>query len=188
MGLTGPWGPGFSDLQGSDTAYLLLYVDDIVLHLHPSTALLGHHASLHAEFSMTTWALTYFQGVTLSELVLLTCNPCRTPVDTDSKLAATGDLVSDPTLYRRLAGALQYLTFTRPDISYAVQQMRIGLDVPLHGALLLAIVCFLATIFYLGLPKTVYSFSHLVRVEEYRGVANAVGETCWLRIFTCSFG
>ncbi|GKE85742.1 ribonuclease H-like domain-containing protein [Tanacetum coccineum] len=39
------------------------------------------------------------------------------------ELAATGDPVSDPTLYRRLAGALQYLTFTRPDISYAVQQI-----------------------------------------------------------------
>ncbi|GKC17348.1 ribonuclease H-like domain-containing protein, partial [Tanacetum coccineum] len=51
---------------------------------------------------------------------MLTCNPCRTPVATDSKLAAAGDPVSDPTLYRRLAGALQYLTFTRPDISYAV--------------------------------------------------------------------
>ncbi|GJW17506.1 ribonuclease H-like domain-containing protein [Tanacetum coccineum] len=40
---------------------------------------------------------------------MLTCNPCRTPVDTDSKLAAAGDPVSDPTLYRRLAGALHNL-------------------------------------------------------------------------------
>ncbi|GJW73710.1 putative reverse transcriptase domain-containing protein [Tanacetum coccineum] len=54
---------------------------------------------------------------------MLTCNPCRTPVDTDSKLAAAGDPVSDPTLYRRLAGALQYLTFTQSDISlWLVQQ------------------------------------------------------------------
>nr|GEZ31025.1 ribonuclease H-like domain-containing protein [Tanacetum cinerariifolium] len=54
---------------------------------------------------------------------MLTCNTCRTPVDTDSKLFADGDPVFDPTLYRSLAGALQYLTFTRPDISYAVQQL-----------------------------------------------------------------
>nr|GEV27042.1 ribonuclease H-like domain-containing protein [Tanacetum cinerariifolium] len=54
---------------------------------------------------------------------MLTCNPCRTPVDTNSKLSADGDPVSDPTLYRSLAGALKYLTFTRPDISYAVQQV-----------------------------------------------------------------
>lgn len=31
--------------------------------------------------------------------------------------------MSDPSLYRNLAGALQYLTFTRPDIAYAVQQV-----------------------------------------------------------------
>nr|GEV17898.1 ribonuclease H-like domain-containing protein [Tanacetum cinerariifolium] len=53
---------------------------------------------------------------------MLTCNPCHTPVDMDSKLFADGDPVSNPTLYRSLVGALQYLTFTRPDISYAVQQ------------------------------------------------------------------
>ncbi|GJS46299.1 ribonuclease H-like domain-containing protein [Tanacetum coccineum] len=50
-------------------------------------------------------------------------NLCKTPVDTESKLGSNGDPVSDPTLYRRLAGALQYLTFTRPDISYVVQQI-----------------------------------------------------------------
>ncbi|GKF68100.1 ribonuclease H-like domain-containing protein, partial [Tanacetum coccineum] len=54
---------------------------------------------------------------------MLTCNPCRTPVDTDSKLSIDGDPVSDPTLYRSLDGALQYLTFTRPDISYVMQQL-----------------------------------------------------------------
>nr|GEV19057.1 ribonuclease H-like domain-containing protein [Tanacetum cinerariifolium] len=33
------------------------------------------------------------------------------------------DPVSDPTLYRSLPGALQYLTLTRPDLSYAVLQV-----------------------------------------------------------------
>ncbi|GKE63661.1 ribonuclease H-like domain-containing protein [Tanacetum coccineum] len=51
------------------------------------------------------------------------CNLSRTPIDTESKLGSDGDLVSDSTLYRSLAGSLQYLTFTRPDISYAVQQV-----------------------------------------------------------------
>ncbi|GJZ14666.1 ribonuclease H-like domain-containing protein [Tanacetum coccineum] len=54
---------------------------------------------------------------------MLNYKPCRTPVDTDSKLSADGAPISDSTLYRSLAGALQYLTFTRPDISYAVQQV-----------------------------------------------------------------
>jgi hypothetical protein len=49
------------------------------------------------------------------------CNPSRTPVDTESKLGDDGDPVSYPKLYRSLAGSLQYLTFTRPDITYVVQ-------------------------------------------------------------------
>ncbi|GKE50192.1 ribonuclease H-like domain-containing protein [Tanacetum coccineum] len=58
------------------------------------------------------------------------CNPCRTPIDTESKLGNDGDPVSDPTLYRSLAGSLQYLTFTRPDISYAVQQVCLHMHDP----------------------------------------------------------
>ncbi|GJT69125.1 ribonuclease H-like domain-containing protein [Tanacetum coccineum] len=58
------------------------------------------------------------------------CNPCRTHIDTESNLGPEGDPVSDPTLYRSLAGALQYLTFTRPDITYAVQQVCLHMHDP----------------------------------------------------------
>lgn len=52
------------------------------------------------------------------------CKPCTTPVDLKSKLAEDGGKpVKSATEYRSLAGALQYLTFTRPDISYAIQQV-----------------------------------------------------------------
>lgn len=52
------------------------------------------------------------------------CKPCPTPVDSKGKLSASSSApYEDPTKYRRLAGVLQYLTFTRPDISYAVQQV-----------------------------------------------------------------
>jgi hypothetical protein len=49
------------------------------------------------------------------------CKPCSTLVDTQGKLSeAGGTPVTDPTAYQSLAGVLQYLTFTRPDITYAV--------------------------------------------------------------------
>nr|GEZ60849.1 ribonuclease H-like domain-containing protein [Tanacetum cinerariifolium] len=51
------------------------------------------------------------------------CNPSRTPIDTESKLWDGGTLVVNPSLYQSLAGSLQYLTFTRPDITYAMQQI-----------------------------------------------------------------
>ena len=59
------------------------------------------------------------------------CKPCSTPVDTQGKLSAdVGDHVADPTSYRSLAGALQYLTFTRPDITYAIQQVCLHMHDP----------------------------------------------------------
>ncbi|GJT53246.1 ribonuclease H-like domain-containing protein [Tanacetum coccineum] len=100
-------------------------------------------ASLQNEFAMKgLGSLNYFLGISaqrsasglflsqskfaekiLERAHMQNCNPCRTPVDTESKLGSDGDPVSNPTLYRSLAGALQYLTFTRPDLSYAVQQV-----------------------------------------------------------------
>ncbi|GJY26537.1 ribonuclease H-like domain-containing protein [Tanacetum coccineum] len=103
----------------------------------------AHHYTPPKWFAMTDLgSLNYFLGISaqrsatglflsqskfaeeiLERAHMQNCNPCRTPVDTESKLGSDGDPVSDPTLYRSLAGALQYLTFTRPDLSYAVQQV-----------------------------------------------------------------
>jgi hypothetical protein len=38
--------------------------------------------------------------------------------------------VADPTAYRSLAGALQYLTFTRSDLTYVVQQICLHMHNP----------------------------------------------------------
>ncbi|GKB69961.1 ribonuclease H-like domain-containing protein [Tanacetum coccineum] len=210
--------PGFRDPRhpdhGSDTAYLLLYVDNIVLTASSTALLQRIIAFLYAEFSMTDLGpLNYFLGVSvtcdtsgmflsqqkyatkvLERAGMLTCNPCRTPVDMDSKLAATGDLVSDPTLYRSLAGALQYLTFTRPDISYAVQQLYSSTTSSLvaysdadwarcpttrHSTS--SYCMFLGNNLLSCSSKRQFSLSRYSAEAEYRGVANAVAETCWLR-------
>ncbi|GJS24176.1 ribonuclease H-like domain-containing protein, partial [Tanacetum coccineum] len=99
---------------------------------------------------------------------MVNCNPSRTPIDTESKLGSDGDPVYDPTLYRSLAGSLQYLTFTRPDISYVVQQ--------LFSSSTTDLVAY-SDVDWAGCPNTRHSTSE----AEYRGVANDVAETCWLR-------
>ncbi|GKC66374.1 ribonuclease H-like domain-containing protein [Tanacetum coccineum] len=141
--------------QGTDTAYFLLYVDDIVLTASSQDLLQHIIRSLHQEFSMTDLgSLNYFLGISvtwdssgiflsqkkyaleiLERAGMVHCNSSRTPVDIESKLGDTGDVVSNPTLYRSLAGSLQYLTFTRPDISYAVQQRTKHIEIDIHFVL-----------------------------------------------------
>ncbi|XP_026384133.1 uncharacterized protein LOC113279673 [Papaver somniferum] len=57
--------------------------------------------------------------------ILQKCNivgikPCTSPCPANFKLSASdGDLLANPTEYRSLVGSLHYLTWTRPDISFA---------------------------------------------------------------------
>jgi histone deacetylase 1/2 len=54
------------------------------------------------------------------------CKSVNTPMSTSEKLSVhEGDLLgpSDATQYRSMVGALQYLTLTRPDISFAVNKV-----------------------------------------------------------------
>jgi hypothetical protein len=59
------------------------------------------------------------------------CKSCVTPVDLRAKLAGdSGPPVEDASQFRSIAGALQYLTFTQPDIAYAVQQIYLHMHDP----------------------------------------------------------
>ena len=49
--------------------------------------------------------------------------PISTPFVVGQHLSAEGKLFSDPTMFRSLAGALQYLTITRPDLSFSVNSI-----------------------------------------------------------------
>jgi hypothetical protein len=59
------------------------------------------------------------------------CKPCFTLVNTQTKLSwDDGASLADATSYRSLTGALQYLTFFRPDIAYAVQRVCLHMHTP----------------------------------------------------------
>ncbi|CAJ2648141.1 unnamed protein product [Trifolium pratense] len=155
------------------------------------------------------------------------CKSTQTPVDTKPKISAKiGTPYEDPTTYRSLAGALQYLTFTRPDISYAVQQICLHMHDPrdehmnalkriiryIQGTISFGLHLFPSSIDDLvsytdadwgGCPDTrrstsgycVYLGDNLISWSskrqptlsqssaeaEYRGVANVVSESCWIR-------
>ncbi|XP_020216883.1 uncharacterized protein LOC109800514 [Cajanus cajan] len=72
----------------------------------------------------------------LAEFGFTGCKPANSPSNPTVKLKDDeGDLVQDPTAYRRLIGKLQYLTNTRPDISFAVQQVSQFMSKPRYSHL-----------------------------------------------------
>nr|GEU36319.1 ribonuclease H-like domain-containing protein [Tanacetum cinerariifolium] len=154
------------------------------------------------------------------------CNPCKTLVDIESKLGLDADLVSDPTLYRNLAGAFQYLTFTRTNLSYVFQQVCLYMHDPrdpyftalkrilryVRGTLDYGLQLHVSSTtqltaytdadwagfhvthrstsgycMFLGdnllswLAKRQVTLSHSSAKAKYRGVANVVVETSWIR-------
>ncbi|KAJ9551616.1 hypothetical protein OSB04_015661 [Centaurea solstitialis] len=233
--------------RGTDIAYLLLYVDDIILTAFSDKLQSDIIIALKTEFAMTDLGnLSYFLGISVTRTPhymflsqrkyaedilyrakMLNCKPMPTPVDSKSKLSAhDGDPVLDPTLYRSLAGALQYLTFTQPDIAYAVQQVCLFMHAPWtsHFNALKRVLRYLKGTLDHGLhlypsaPTRLVSYtdadwggcpdtrrstsgycvflgdnliswsakrqatlSRSSAEAEYRGVANVVAETCWLR-------
>ncbi|XP_071680137.1 uncharacterized protein [Lolium perenne] len=138
--------------NGATTAYLLLYVDDDIILTASSMDLLRQLTErLRAEFARKDLGLLhYFLGIEvvcrtddfflhqrkyahelLDRAGMLNCKPTATPVDTKSKLSAIdGSLATDASSYRSIIGALQYLTLTRPELQYVVQQMCLHMHAP----------------------------------------------------------
>lgn len=237
----------FAYAHNGELAYLLLYVDDIIL-TGSSKGLLDRITSdLKTEFPMSDMgSLKFFLGIKVdynksgiflsqqqyaTDIIqragMVDCKPISTPADVNSKLAAdNGPRVDNPTHYHSLAGALQYLTFTRPDIAYAVQQVCLFMHDPrqVHLTALKRIIRYVqgtkdhglqmykssisnltaySDADWAGCPDTrrstsgycVYLGDNLISWSskrqptvsrssaeaEYRGVANTVAETCWIR-------
>ncbi|GJT00677.1 ribonuclease H-like domain-containing protein [Tanacetum coccineum] len=188
--------------------FYLSFIEDLTLLIccFMWMILFLHHRLQHFYIgSLSTSGLFFSQSKSVEEILerahMQHCNPCRTPVDIKSKLGSNGDPISDPTLYRSLAGALQSLTFTRPDISYAVQQVCLYMHDPRepHFTALKRILRYVRGTVAFGLQLHASSTAQLTAYTdadwagcpvtlsrssaeaEYRGVANVVAETAWLR-------
>jgi hypothetical protein len=137
--------------RGSDTVYLLLYFDDIILTAFSTELIRRTISALQRKFAMKDLGpLHHFLDITverhpdglflhqrtytldiLKRAVMADCKPYTTPVDLQAKLAGdSGRPVENASQFWSIAGALQYLTFTRPDIAYAVQQICLHMHDP----------------------------------------------------------
>ncbi|KAL2928646.1 Retrovirus-related Pol polyprotein from transposon RE2 [Bienertia sinuspersici] len=131
----------FTYRNGSVQLNVLVYVDDLIISGNDSSALTTFKQYLCTCFHMKDLGrLKYFLGIEvarsaegillcqrkyaldiITETGLLGAKPASFPIEQNHSLAlARGDLLTDPERYRRLVGRLIYLSFTRPDLAYAV--------------------------------------------------------------------
>nr|XP_020195890.1 uncharacterized mitochondrial protein AtMg00810-like [Aegilops tauschii subsp. strangulata] len=127
--------------------YLLVYVDDIVLVCSSPTAADALVTALGRDFAVKDLGqLHFFLGIEVAHqsrgslaltqkkysLNLLRCArmlKCKTspmPMSSTDKLSAVDGALPSPedaTEYRSIVGGLQYLTITRPDLSFAVNRV-----------------------------------------------------------------
>ena len=129
---------------------MLLYVDDIIITGNNPYLLNSFTRKLHSEFATKDLgSLNYFLGLEasstpdglfisqlkyardiLTRAQLLDSKPVYTPMVVSQHLIVDGSPFSDPSLYRSLVGALQYLTITHPDIAHAVNSVNQFLHAP----------------------------------------------------------
>src|SRR6516165_7589582 len=121
--------------------YLVVYVDDIVITGSDQNGIEHLKKHLFSHFQTKDLGLLrYFLGIEvaqsssrialsqrkyaldiLEETGMLDCRPIDSPMDPNIKLLpGQGEPLADPGRYRRLVGKLNYLTITRPDISFSV--------------------------------------------------------------------
>lgn len=132
----------FVKQSGTGVIILLLYVDDIILTGSCLTKVQSVITELSEVFELKDMGkFTYFLGLQINyktsgdicvnqskcikDLLHKASMESYKPASTlckphNSLLLTEGNLWSDPSVYHSIVGSLQYLTFTRSDIAYAV--------------------------------------------------------------------
>ncbi|RVX09284.1 Retrovirus-related Pol polyprotein from transposon RE2 [Vitis vinifera] len=129
----------------------------------------------------------------LEETGMLDCKPVDTPMDPNVKLVpGQGEPLGDPRRYRRLVGKLNYLTITRPDISFPVSVVSQFLQSPCdsHWDAVIRILRYIKStpgqgVLYENRGHTQSKKQDVVARSsaeaEYRAMALATCELIWLR-------
>jgi hypothetical protein len=80
---------------------------------------------IHVQHSLSGFFLhqvKYAEGI-LDRASMVNCKPAPMPIGTSPKSSTTdGSPAHDGSFYCSIAGTLQYLTLTRPDLTYVVNQ------------------------------------------------------------------
>ncbi|KAM1075302.1 hypothetical protein ACFX2B_019932 [Malus domestica] len=112
-------------VTGPDSSLCSLFIQNLS-DIFPVKDLGPLHYFLGLEIQRSSTCLFLHQTKYLLDLLRKTnmagAKPCCTPLGFN-KLDHSGHLFSNPTEYRSIVGGLQYLTWTRPDISFAVNQI-----------------------------------------------------------------
>ena len=90
----------------------------------------------------------------LERALMSFCKPISTPMPSKGQhLPNCNELYPDPTHYRSIVGGLQYLTFTRPNISYSVNFVCQFMHAPTlaHYKLVKRILCYVRGTTHLGM-------------------------------------
>ncbi|XP_071683600.1 uncharacterized protein [Lolium perenne] len=128
------------------TIFVLIYVDDIIVTSSSDRAISVLLQDLNAHFAIKDLgALHFFLGIEvhrtadnllltqakyahdlLAKVGMLDCKPAPTPLSPSEPLSlheGTPLGPEDSSQYRSIVGALQYLTLTRPDLSFSVNKV-----------------------------------------------------------------
>ncbi|KAI0528569.1 hypothetical protein KFK09_001111 [Dendrobium nobile] len=124
--------------------FILIYVDDFLVTGNNPVAIQTLLQQLQSQFALKQLGnISLFLGIQviqstsgyflsqkhyatklLNDAGFATCKPAPTPIAPESKKSTSPTRpFHDPSLYRRLAGSLQYLSITRPDIAFATNRI-----------------------------------------------------------------
>ena len=122
---------------------LLVYVDDVIVTGNNTFVIQNIIHTLSTQFALKDLGmLTYFLGIEIKQFnhgmflsqskytmdlllktKMINSTAIATPIAVKETPGSDDNELVDATEYRKIVGSLQYLTFTRPDITYVVNQV-----------------------------------------------------------------